>query len=118
MIYFGTMDWSIFNYKSIVISFFMIFMVVEIFLFSTKLFWNNHKKIEINIFTAINVLISMVSSSLLVPFLLVGMIEISNNTGVNVEKIIWIILGLCLIKKFHIKIYLLIKRLIPKKRLE
>ena len=64
--------------------------------------WNRRNKI--NVLDIINVLFNLAIYSLYIPFIFVGMIEVSNKTNTDVEKILWLMLILILIKKFYIRI--------------
>ena len=112
MIQFGEMNWSEFDYRGIVINLFLVFIVVWGFVIFLKLMMNKTKKIDI--FNIIDWTIKIFSITLLSPMLLIGMNEIAINTNVDVEKIIWIIIVLGLIRIFYIRIIQLIKELLEK----
>lgn len=72
--------------------------------FFLKLMMNNTKTEKIDIFNIIDWAIKIFSITLLTPMVLIGMNEIAINTNVNVEKILWIIIVLGLIRNFYVRI--------------
>ncbi|MDB2104824.1 MULTISPECIES: hypothetical protein [Clostridium] len=105
MIEFGMMDWNTFDYNELLKAVITFGGIMLIFISSFRVIFLN-RKIKINILDIINVLFNLVISSLYIPFIFVGMIEVSSKTNTDVEKILWLILILFLIKKSYIRIIL------------
>ncbi|WWU66746.1 hypothetical protein QJR26_18465 (plasmid) [Clostridium baratii] len=114
MIHFGEMNWSGFDYKGLVINLLPVFIMIFFGIFLSKLMMSNTKTKIIDIFNIIDCIIQTFIMALLSPMLLIGMNEIAINTNVDVEKIIWIIIVLGLIRIFYIRIIQLIKELLEK----
>lgn len=100
MIEFGMMDWNTFDYNELLKAVITFGGIMLIFISSFRVIFLN-RKIKINILDIINVLFNLVISSLYIPFIFVGMIEVSSKTNTDVEKILWLILILFLIKKSY-----------------
>lgn len=87
------MSWVDFNYIEQV---FYMFLMVSIILIGLKVFKRMNGE-NMKIFT-INDLVTLIIVSLIVPFILVGIVAVEENTNIDVNKIIWIILILSIIK--------------------
>lgn len=87
------MSWVDFNYIEQV---FYMFLMVSIILIGLKVFKRMNGE-NMKIFT-INDLVTLIIASLIVPFILVGIVAVEENTNIDVNKIIWIILILYIIK--------------------
>jgi len=96
------MDWSKFNYGEYVMYVFIKCMVIWFGLLTFKFMASSGRDEKLNIFSIINSLFDLVIGSLMAPFLLAGIVVIKNS-NVNVERILWIILIIFLIKKLYIK---------------
>lgn len=107
MIEFGTIDWSKFNYGEYVMYIFIMCMVMWFGLLIFKIMSNKEK---INIFFIINSLFDVVISSLIILFLLIGMSELVENTNTDINKVIWLLLIILFIKKFYMRIILIVRK--------
>lgn len=103
------MDWSKFNYGEHIMYIFIMYMAIWVGLLAFKVMSNKEK---INILYLINSLFDVVISSLISPFLLIGMIAVVENTNTDINKIFWIILIIFLIKKFYVKIIYWIRKIL------
>lgn len=103
VIEFGMIDWNTFDYNEWLKGAIILGGILLIFISTFRVIALN-RRIKINILDIINVLFNLAIYSLYVPFIFVGMIEVSNKTNTDVEKILWIMLILILIKKFYIRI--------------
>ena len=105
VIEFGMIDWNTFDYNEWLKGAIILGGILLIFISTFRVIALN-RRIKINILDIINVLFNLAIYSLYVPFIFVGMIEVSNKTNTDVEKILWLMLILILIKKFYIRIIL------------
>lgn len=103
------MDWSNFNYGVYVMYIFIMCMAIWSGLFIFKFMSNNEKGKKIDIFSIINSLFDVIISSLIGPFLLTGMSVVIENTNIDINKIIWSVLIIFLIKRFYIKLILILR---------
>ena len=103
MIEFGMIDWNTFDYNEWLKGAIILGGILLMFISTFRVIALN-RRIKINILDIINVLFNLAIYSLYVPFIFVGMIEVSNKTNTDVEKILCLMLILILIKKFYIRI--------------
>lgn len=95
------MDLSKFNYGEDVIYVFIMCMVIWGGLLTFKFMSNKEK---INIFYIIDSLLVVVIYSLIIPFLLTGMITVIENTNIDINKIFSFLLIILLTKMFYRRI--------------
>ena len=105
------MDWSKFNYGEYVMYIFIMCVVIWFGLLTFKFMYNKEK---INIFYIINSLFDVVISSLIIPFLLIGMSIVVENTNTDINKIMWLLLIILLIKMFYIKFILTLRSILAR----
>jgi len=101
------MDWNKFNYGEHVMYIFIMCMVIWLGVLIFKIMSNKEK---INVFYIINSLLDVVISSLITPFLLTGMSAVVENTNTDINKIIWVLCIVLLIKIFYIRIILIVRK--------
>lgn len=107
------MDWSKFNYGEYVMYIFIMSMSIWFGLLILKFMYDREK---INIFYISNSLFDVIISSLIGPFILTGMSAVVENTNTDINKIIWILLIILLIKKFYIKFILILRNVLGRLR--
>ncbi len=103
------MNLSKFNYGEYVMYIFIMCTVIWIGLLTFKFMSNKEK---INIFYIINSLFDVVISSLIIPFLLIGMSAVVENTNTDINKIMWFLLIILLIKMFYMKIIQIVRKIL------
>ena len=101
------MDWNKFNYVGYVMYSFIMCMAIWLGLLTFKIMSNKEK---INILYIINSLFDVVISSLIIPFLLTGMSVVVENTNTDINKIMWILFIILFIKKFYMRIILIVRK--------
>ncbi|WP_294167077.1 hypothetical protein [uncultured Clostridium sp.] len=109
-------DWSKFNYIEYVLCFFISLMLIRGSLLIFKTLSNSGNRKEINIFRIIDCLFDIGISSLIAPFILIGMSTIVKNTNTDINNIIWTILIFLLLKRFYINVILILKNFIGRLR--